>query len=47
MGDYDFGIKDFLPYRDEKIAEAKAKGKYIAPPSLLQAAKSGIVLVED
>lgn len=47
MGDYAFGIKDFLPYRDDMIAKAKAEGRYINPPSLLKAAKSGIVLTND
>lgn len=28
LGNYDFGIKDFLPYRDMCIARAKEKGNY-------------------
>lgn len=46
MGDYDYGIKDFIEHRDPLIENAKATGKYMAPPSLLSAPKSKIVVVE-
>jgi hypothetical protein len=35
MGDYGYTIQDFVSYRDPLIERAKAAGRYLKPPSLL------------
>lgn len=46
MGDYGYGIKDFIEHRNPLIEDAKRKGRYMAPPSLLEPRRDKIQVVE-
>lgn len=46
MGDYGYSIKDFIDHRNPLIAEAKRKGNYIAPPSLVAPPRDRITVIE-
>lgn len=46
MGDYGYSIRDFLDHRNPLIEDAKRKGKYIQPPSLLEPRRDKIQVVE-
>lgn len=46
MGDYGYSIKDFIDHRNPLIEDAKRKGRYMAPPSLLEPRRDKIQVVE-
>jgi hypothetical protein len=46
MGDYGYGIKDFIEHRNPLIEDAKRKGRYMSPPSLLEPRRDKIQVVE-
>lgn len=46
MGDYGYSIRDFIDHRDPLIADAKRKGRYIAPPSLIAPPRDRIHVIE-
>jgi hypothetical protein len=46
MGDYGYGIKDFIEHRNPLIEDAKRKGRYMAPPSLLEPRRDKIKVIE-
>jgi len=46
MGDYGYSIPDFIQHRDPLIEDAKRKGRYLAPPSLLEPRRDKITVVE-
>jgi hypothetical protein len=46
MGDYGYAIKDFIEHRNPLIEDAKRKGRYLAPPSLLEPRRDKIQVVE-
>lgn len=46
MGDYGYGIRDFIDHRDPLIADAKRKGRYMSPPSLIAPPRDRITVIE-
>lgn len=46
MGDYGYGIRDFIDHRNPLIEDAKRKGRYMAPPSLISPPRNGITVIE-
>lgn len=46
MGDYGYGIRDFIEHRDPLIQDAKRKDRYLAPPSLLEPRRDKIQVIE-
>lgn len=46
MGDYGYSIRDFIDHRNPLVEDAKRKGRYMAPPSLVSPQRDKITVVE-